>query len=290
MSMRLRLAGLVSSTAVLASLAIACGPAAPKTPREGESAESSESAAVAGPSDTAASNDDARGSHVGVHGMVLFGSERLYLSHIPLYSTPHNIQVVVEVKIASGVTADQQQFGTRNFTVKPTAFSLHDLAHGVLGSVAGTIYFGNFESGGTPAFRNVKFDVIRVLFERAMSPSMPVNASLDYIAVGTPAQPYLVHLIDAPPSFDHIVAVRLPKASFLDAASLETGTLVRIDGQTNSVTKRLKPQAIVNGLKLDADGSPSETDGATTSSTIEVVSESSCLPGRDFYGTCPTAQ
>ncbi len=270
----LRLAPLAAAT-----LTVACG--APSGPSS-----STESAALAEPS---SSSDFGRGSHVGVHGMVLFGSDRLYLSHIPLYTAPHNIQVVVEVKIASGVPADQQQFGTRNVTVKPSAFSLHDLAHGVLTNVTGTIYFGNFESGGTPAFRNVKFEVTRVIFERAMSTSTPANPSLDYIAIGTPAQPYLVHVIDAPPSFDHIVAVRLPKASFLDAASLEAGTVVRIDGQANSVTKRLKPQAIVSGVKLEADGTPADVD-VNVSSSIEIVSESSCLPGREFYGACPAAQ
>lgn len=280
MPIRISFAAVASSVVVLASLAIGCGPA-PKTP--GESVESSEGAATETPPNNAPAAE-ATGSHVGVHGMVLFGSDRFYLSHIPLYDAPHNIQVIVEVKIVSGVPVDQQLFGTKNFTVKPAAFSLHDLAHGALTNVTGTIYLGNFESGGTPAFRNVKFEVTRVIFERAMSSSMPSNVGLDYIAVGTPAQPYFVHLIDAPPSFDQVVAVRLPSGSFLDASTLEKGTLVRVaGGQPNTVTRRLKPQATVDVTRQDIESGDAPVN-------VEVLSENSCLPGRDFYGTCPAAQ
>jgi hypothetical protein len=267
------------------ALSVACG-AGPTTDTDRSVNESAATTPVP------AAEVDPRGSHVGVHGMVLFGSEKLYLSHIPLYSSPHNIQVVVEVKIASGVPADQQLFGTKNFTVRPTAFSLHDLAHDVLRSVTGTVYLGNFESGGTPAFRNVKFEVVRVIYQRDMASSMPRNPALDYIAVGTPTQPYFVHVIDAPPSFDQIALVKLPDNSWLDAEALEKGTLVRIDGQANAVTKRLKPRAVVSGIRPEPAADPGDGSMPPSPGTVsvEVVSENSCLPGNDFFGSCPAAQ
>jgi hypothetical protein len=257
---------------------MACSSGDPSSPN----ADVSENAAES----TAGSHARA-GTHMGVHGMVLFGTgtEKMYLSHIPLYQSPHNMQVIVEVKVDSGIPADQQLFGTKQFTFNPrAAFSLGDLALGTLTSVNGTVFMGDFENGGTPAFRNVKFVVQRVVFQRDMSPSMPANASLDYIAVGTPAQPYLVHLIDAPPSFDQIVGVKLPADTWLDAASLQAGTQVRIAGGTNSITKRLKPQSTVNAAQITTSA------GGGKVSSVQVLSESSCMPGDQFFGDCPAVQ
>jgi hypothetical protein len=247
------------------------------------------SADATSPTDNGQSADSIQpraGGHVGAHGMVLFGSEKLYLSHIPLYDSPHNIQVVVEVKVASGVPDGQAQFGTKQFTLKPrSSWSLDDLASGALTSLSGTIYMGDFEAGGTPAFRNVTFDVKRVVLQRALSHSTPASPSLDYIAVGTPTQPFLVHVIDAAPSFDQIVAVKLPQDSGVTAANLESGTPVRIEGRPNEITKRLKPQAVVNGIRPVPAGDP-----PAASLHIEVLGENSCLPGPDFFGDCPAAQ
>jgi hypothetical protein len=230
-----------------------------------------------------------QGTHVGVHGMVLFGSgtERMYLSHIPLYENPHNMQVIVEVKVDTGIPADKQLFATGQFTFNPrAAFSLGDLAAGTLTSVSGTVYTGDFENGGRPAFRNVTFVAQRVIFQRDMSPSMAANPALDYIAVGTPNQAFFVHLIDAPPSFDQIAAVKLPASTFLDDAALQAGTQVRIKDGQNSITKRLKPQAVVGASRVTTtgNGAPGQVD------SVQVLGESSCMPGDQFFGDCPAIQ
>ena len=274
---------LVCAAAALFPFAAACSSAEPSAASANDGAEN----AAQSTSPTAAA-----GTHVGVHGMVLFGTgtERMYLSHIPLYENPHNMQVIVEVKVNTGIPAAQQLFGTKQFTFNPrAAFSLGDLAAGTLTSVTGTVFLGDFENGGTPAFRNVKFDVQRVIFERDMTTSMAANPSLDYIAVGTPAQPYLVHLIDAPPSFDQIVNIKLPADTSLDDAALQAGTLVRISGQQqNVVTKRLKPQAVVSATELAGPGGSTRPPAKVGS--IQVLGENSCMPGDQFFGDCPGAQ
>lgn len=255
--------------------------------------------------------DGQPGSHVGVHGMTLFGgAEKLYLSHIPLYSQPHNKQVLVEVSIASGVPADAlATFNTNNFTVRPSAFSLYDLGAGTLQTIKGTIYFGNFESGGRPVYSNVTFTVKKSVLNRAMGPTTAPSATLDYVAVGTPANPYLVHIIDKSPSFDQVVSVKLPPNSFLDAAALDAGAFVTVQGGTNGVRTRL-----AGGLTLQAEltagAAPAPSAGTasapknnlfanppvwrgvpgpvpTVSKNLTVVKELGCLPGPDFYGACP---
>jgi hypothetical protein len=230
------------------------------------------------------------GSHVSVHGMVLFGSKsgKLYLSHIPLYSSPHNIQVIVEVGIVGGVPEASQTFATKNFTVRPDRFSLYDLAAGTLRTIKGTIFLGNFESGGRPIHNGVQFEVKRVIYQGALLQTTPRNPALEYVAVGTPAEPFLVHIIDAAPSFDHIVAVKLPEGDALDAAALERGTMVKIATGTNDVRHRLSPADVVDAISTPAstDAGPTPDAGVGVSS-VQVTAELSCLPGGDFFGTCP---
>jgi hypothetical protein len=193
------------------------------------------------------------GSHVSVHGMVLFGSEKLYLSHIPLFGNPHNIQVVVEAKIVAGSVPSTAAFANQLYTVRPRPFSLSDLANGTLRTITGTVYLGNFESGGTPAFQNVTFEVSRTVFRRGLVQQTPKSPTLDYIAVGTPTEPYLVHILDAPSAWDHIVKVQLPEDSWLDAAALEAGTIVSIEGGVNSMQTRLRANSTIEANKLSSE-------------------------------------
>jgi hypothetical protein len=221
------------------------------------------------------------GSHVGVHGMVLFGHDKIYVSHIPTFGAPHNFQGVLEVAIESGVPSTSQSFSDELYTIRPSSMSLYDLLHGTLKSFTGTIFKGNFEAGGRPVFRNVKFAVKRLLLERPLSPSTPASADLRYLAVGTAADPYLVHLLDAPSTFDQIVGVG-PIAG-LDDAALESGVTLVVDGD-NTVAGRLQSTASAH---LVAQRTTDAGDGGAASELeLKFRQEYSCLTGPEFFEAC----
>lgn len=264
--------------------------------------------------------DGAPGSMVGGHNMTFFGTgEKLYLSHIPLYANPHGKQVLVEVTVDSGVPADGlAQFNTNNFTVAPAAaMSLVDFASGRVPSITGTIFFGNLESGGRPIYRNVKFGVKKVVFQKTLSSTTAVNPDLQYIAVGTPSNAYLVHVIDKAPSFDQVVAVKLPANSSLTAEALDAGTIVTVNGGVNGIRTRLAANVTVQA-KPEITVTPAPTPASSTKTegtllegnpvwrknaagveevpnvitipptdALTVVKELGCLPGPEFYGACP---
>lgn len=186
------------------------------------------------------------GSHVGGHGMILFGTEKIFVSHLPTYGAPHNIQVVAEVAIESGVPESAQAFSDTGYSIRPGgAFSLFDFAHGSLSSFTGTIFRGNFESGGRPLYANVKFKVVNVTYHEGLSPQTPVAPSLDYIAVGTPTDAYLVHVLDAPSTFDQIVGVAGDTDLGLSAEALAAGTKVTVVDGVNAVRERPRAGADV---------------------------------------------
>lgn len=251
-------------------------------------------------------------SMMGGHNMTLFGdANKLYLSHIPLYQNPHGKQVIVEVAITSGVPATGlAQFNTNNFTVAPkAAMSLYDFASGTIPALTGTIYFGNLESGGRPVYRDVQFAVKKVVFQKTLSSATPANEKLQYVAMGTPDNAYLVHVIDKAPSYDQVVSVKLPANSSLTAEMLDQGTLVTVNGGVNGIRTRLSANLTVQAepqitvTPAPAAGTATETPnwrrnaGADTngpdiiivppSNSVTVLKELGCLPGPDFYGACP---
>jgi hypothetical protein len=203
------------------------------------------------------------GDHVGKHGMVLFGREKLHLSHIPMFDAPHDLQLVVEANVLSGVPNDARVFSDKLYTVAPKAkFSLTDLARGALTEMTGTIFDGNFEDGGKPLYPDVHFSVTRVEYRRPLVKTTARSASLDYLLVGTDSDPYLVHIIDTPTSFDQVVALA-------PAKSVQAGTVVTIEGGINDVTKR-------------------PTTGAlhAATSTLQARTELSCLLAPGFGARC----
>src|SRR4030095_17245252 len=55
-----------------------------------------------------ASNVNAQHGHSGastdrpsVHGMLIFGTEKIYASHLPLFHAPHNYQIILELELDS---------------------------------------------------------------------------------------------------------------------------------------------------------------------------------------------
>lgn len=146
-----------------------------------------------------------------VHGMVLFGQERLFASHVPMYHAPHDFQVILEVGLshatedavaayrAKGMVEGVQ----RLITLRPKPFVLPDLLAGKVQEISATLYDGNFEAGGRPFLSAVKVTVKQILFQRHLSEGLPVLNELTYL----PLPGYLVHLISAPDNFDHIVQV-----------------------------------------------------------------------------------
>ncbi|WP_162141177.1 hypothetical protein [Simiduia agarivorans] len=96
-----------------------------------------------------------------VHGMVLFGDEPLYASHLGLYHHPHDRQIVMPVRF--DVPAEAQAFRQWReqfdglITLAPKPFALADLnpAGRFPFAIVVDIYAGHFERGGEQQFSDV---------------------------------------------------------------------------------------------------------------------------------------
>lgn len=82
------------------------------------------------------------------HGMVLFGNEKLYASHLPMFHAPHDKQVVftyeVDQTIKDQIVLNQD---TQYLTFVPAPFDLNKFVAAPF-ALTGDIYLSHFEKDG----------------------------------------------------------------------------------------------------------------------------------------------
>jgi hypothetical protein len=137
------------------------------------------------------------GERSGIHGMVLFGRTHHYVEHIPMFSPPHDEQLVLRVALRDANGAPiARDFSGAAHTIQPTAkFSLDDLAVGARTSFVGDVFAGNFEGDGTLLLAGVTVTVEQVLVARRLGGVAPAADHLPYLLIGEPGDAYLTHVV-----------------------------------------------------------------------------------------------
>lgn len=158
-------------------------------------------------------------SSVGVHGMLVVGEETVYLSHLPMFMSPHDFQIVLEVKLLRGdkdvggeYAADRRARGTNIYTLNPTEeFDVTELdpSGGAPSrtSFEGALFRGHFERGGTPLIADLSVHIEKVVHFQHLDPR-PGGAAPEYFFFGKGSELFLAHDILGPPDFDQVLVVR----------------------------------------------------------------------------------
>lgn len=169
---------------------------------------------------------------MGVHGMLLFGQDTLYLSHLPMFQRPHNFQVILEVGFDDAadevLRADRHSNGDGLYTFEPAKFHITELDPGGAGpersSVEGVIHQGHFERGGQALARAVA-EVRNVVYFQELDPTAEhaSDQELTYLCFGRDGQLHLAHRITASPDFDQVLVARLVPGTATDQAGRPIG-------------------------------------------------------------------
>jgi hypothetical protein len=216
------------------------------------------------------------GDRSGLHGMVLFGRTNYFLEHIPMFSRPHNEQLVMRVTLKTAQGADvTNDFSDQGYSVQPTTqFSLDDLTLGKRITFTGNIHRGNFEENGPVVLTGVKIAVDEVLVARNLPGTEPIATDeQEYFVVGDADDAYATNFIRDSRGFQQILRV--------DA----------IEGATPSASRVLKVKA-KSVRRLAASATPAIgaiakaglPDGTRVSLTIG--EELWCLNAPDFTERC----
>ena len=145
-----------------------------------------------------------------VHGMLLFGNDKIYLSHLPMFHSPHDYQVILETKLSQPTKEIYLQAKKSNpsetvYTLVPEVFVLPEMISNPKPFKA-TIFQGHFERGGNPIAGNITVNISKVIYFKKFDPRNSHPKKVKYIYFGQ-EEIFGVHLITTKPDFDHIVEV-----------------------------------------------------------------------------------
>jgi hypothetical protein len=212
----------------------------------------------------------------GSHGMVALGTPgAAFLSHIPMFEQPHDVQLLMAGSFAPiGVASLPASFSEEPFTFLPDRFSLDELRLGKITEIAGTLFAGNFEQDGRPLPGRVRFKVARLLHQHVLDGAQVQNG-LTYFVFGTPAETFAAHRIAGSPGFDEILRVRIEGAGAPSAQALATGVEVEATNATDAPAQRLGASTRAKTFK-----------SAQGTFEMKSVTALSCLEGPGFSAPC----
>lgn len=145
------------------------------------------------------------------HGMAVIGRQKIYLSHLPMFHSPHDYQVILEVTLDASAQTKYQDFRSSSpdglVTMVPETFVLPEMvAHPHPFKAA--FYKGHFERGGTTFIDEAVVTITKVIYFKKFSPTDTKPTSAHDIVFGNSAEQFLAHEITAKPDFDHLVRVK----------------------------------------------------------------------------------
>jgi len=154
-----------------------------------------------------------------VHGMTLMGTEKIYASHLPMFHSPHDYQIILQLKFTDEVKAKYLKELQANpqevlYTLEPEVFVLPEMIQKTKKFKA-NLYRGHFERGGVKFLENVYVEIAQVVyFKKFDGNSRSVN--LQYILFGNAKEQFMAHLIAAKPDFDENLIVTVKNSKIVE--------------------------------------------------------------------------
>jgi hypothetical protein len=144
--------------------------------------------------------------------MIIFGKEKIYASHLPLFHSPHNYQIILELELdktaGQKFIADQlehPEFTT--YTIEPERFILTDKILS-RGSFKANLYRGHFERGGIKIADSISIKISTIIYFRKFDETEKKLPHSAYLLFGNSKEQFAVHQISNKPDFEQIIQVK----------------------------------------------------------------------------------
>lgn len=156
------------------------------------------------------------------HGMVLMGMETVYAEHLPMFHTPHDYQIILELEFPK---ADLEKYRKNRlahpeellYTIEPETFVLPEMVNHTKVFKA-SVYRGHFERGGIKFLDMITFKIKKIIYYKQFDKNEQRPEQLQYILFGNSKEQFLSHLISKRPDFNEVLAVQVS-----DVKVLKTG-------------------------------------------------------------------
>jgi hypothetical protein len=154
------------------------------------------------------------------HGMVLFGGETTYASHLPMFHAPHDYQAVFELKVSdmprgTGAWEQYKELSSANknalFTLVPEKMDLAAVIAGTKTHFGANIFQGHFEKDGA-RLGPVLVTVSKVVFSQKLNVDSHPNTN--YVVFGSKGEYFSVKKIGGIGSYDTVLKVGTPKQEY----------------------------------------------------------------------------
>lgn len=145
------------------------------------------------------------------HGMLLMGTTVIYASHLPMFHSPHDYQIIVALELDAKTKQlfieDQVQHPHYScYTLEPEKFVLPEMMAQPRPFKA-NLYRGHFERGGTKIATDVVVSIQKVLYSSKFAPKATPTENGDFILFGNEKEQFLAHKITKSPAFDQVIQV-----------------------------------------------------------------------------------
>jgi hypothetical protein len=168
------------------------------------------------------------------HGMAVVGHNKVYLSHLPMFHSPHDYQVILEVEFDTRAKNIYDQSVTNPselYTVAPEDFILPDMTKAG-NTFQATLFKGHFERDGVAIAENVTVKITKVLYFKKFQPGASNPAQAQYILFGNESEQFMAHVITAKPDFDQILKLK-SDATLAAVLALKESVIATIQDQKN---------------------------------------------------------
>lgn len=147
------------------------------------------------------------------HGMMLMGSEIIYASHLPMFHSPHDYQIISVLELSKDDQAkyilDKKKHPDELiYTIEPETFVLPEMINHTK-TFKANIYRGHFERGGEKFLENITVKISQVIYYKQFDKKSIKPKNLQYLLFGNAKEQFLVHRISARPDFDENIAIQI---------------------------------------------------------------------------------
>jgi hypothetical protein len=177
------------------------------------------------------------------HGMVFFGSEKIYASHLPMFHSPHDYQVILELELPENARKiyleNKKNHSETVYTLEPEKFVLPEMIKNPKAFKV-NIFRGHFERGGLQIAENEIVTIKKVIYFRKFNSADKSPEKYQFLIIGNANEQFAIHYISEKPDFDQIFAIRFSDKKLYK--QLKKGSvLMNLENQSNQ-------QAIEKGV------------------------------------------
>jgi len=150
------------------------------------------------------------------HGMLLFGDKVTYASHLPMFHTPHDYQLIMKLSMRVASRVDTLGFyeqakldGITLFTLAPQVMDLTEVISGTKTSFLAHLFSGHFERGGEN-LGLISVEVEKIIYSKKLDGDQNSGKFHEYLLFGGDGEYFAAHLIKEKPSFDTVLKISKP--------------------------------------------------------------------------------